>query len=407
MRISHISRYALGACAAAMLAGCGGSQPPIDAQGAMPQTRAERRRVRPAYSVLHNFGGSGDGSHAQAGLLNVNGTLYGTTADGGYNGEGTVYSITLSGSETVLHSFGADDGGDPEAGLVNVNGTLYGTTAQNGATGAGTVFSITTSGKETVLYSFGGKPDGESPLAGLVKVKNTLYGTTVVGGSGSCYWTAYSYYDSGCGTVFSMTPSGHGDGILHSFKGAPKDGAFPYAGLLNATGRLYGTTHSGGANDAGTVFSVTPSGKETVLYSFGNSSGDGESPEAGLIEVNGTLYGTTNGGGANGDGTVFALKPPGKETVLHSFGGSGDGESPEAGLIEVNGTLYGTTKLGGAYDGGTVFAITSSGKETVLLSFLGPDGKYPDAGLIHVKGTLYGTTESGGTNNGGTAFSSP
>ncbi len=78
-------------------------------------------------------------------------------------------------------------------------------------------------------------------------------------------------------------------------------------------GTLYGTTSWGraygsGTSSGGTVFSITTSGKEKVLHSFGKGS-DGADPRAGLIHVNGTLYGTTAEGGAHGDGTVFALTP--------------------------------------------------------------------------------------------------
>jgi uncharacterized repeat protein (TIGR03803 family) len=238
--------------AAAILAGCGGSQPPI---GAMPQTTTERTRARPAYSVLYSFkGGSGDGETPYAGLVNVNGTLYGTT---GYGGGSGCYS----------------------------------------GQGCGTVFSVTRSGTEHVLYSFGGYPyDAASPYAGLTNVNGTLYGTTRDGGGSGCY----------CGTVFSVTRSGK-EHVLYSFKRG-NDGKNPVAGLIDVNGTLYSTTTSGGAYGYGTVFSITMSGKETVLHSFG-ASGDGADPFAGLINVDGTLYGTTYGGGANGYGTVYAISP--------------------------------------------------------------------------------------------------
>jgi len=307
--------------------------------------------------VIHSFDGPGDGGYPYGTFINVNGTLYSTTAGGGTMGYGTVFSVTPSGTETVLHSFGgSQDGSDPYAGLLNVNGTLYGVTSMGGGAycssrGCGTVYSITTSGNETVLYSFkGGSGDGVLPTAVLVDVKGTLYGTTSRGGV------------NGDGTVFSVTTSGTEETVLHSFGGSG-DGETPAAGLLNVNGTLYGTTSSGGANcssrGCGTVYSITRHGKETVLYRFKGGSGDGEYPNAVLINVNGTLYGTTTGGGVNGDGTVFSVTTSGtEETVLHSFGGSGDGEVPYAGLLNVNGTLYGTTYEGGANGDGTVYSIT-------------------------------------------------
>ncbi|MGC9993511.1 MAG: choice-of-anchor tandem repeat GloVer-containing protein [Candidatus Cybelea sp.] len=174
--------------------------------------------------------------------------------------------------------------------------------------------------------------------------------------------------DGGSNTRFSPSPAGvtaertRPDvrySVLYSFKDGSGDGEYPQASLSNVNGSLYGTTYYGGADGRGAVFSITPSGTETVFHSFKGGSGDGENPYAGLINVNGKLYGTTFGGGANGHGTVFAISTSGKETVLHGFGRSGDGSNPVAGLMNLKGTLYGTTYAGGANSGGTVFAITT------------------------------------------------
>jgi uncharacterized repeat protein (TIGR03803 family) len=367
----------------------------------------ERTYVRPAYSVLYSFkGGSEDGANPYAALLDINGELYGTTDGGGANSAGTVFTITTSGKETVLYSFkGPPDGQQPQADLLSVKGTLYGTTYEGGAyNSSGTVFAITTSGTETVLHSFSlGSGDGANPQAGLVNVKGALYGTTTFGGLNPCS-------GEGCGTIFSITTHGK-ETVLYGFN-EQHDGEYPLASLINVKGTLYGTTYQGGAitcssQGCGTAFSITPSGAETVLHSFGGS-GDGKYPDASLVNVNGALYGTTQTGGAKGRGTVFLITPSRKETVLHSFkGGSGDGEDPDAGLTNVNGKLYGTTSAGGTNNEGTVYTITTSGKETVLHSFKGGsgDGDAPWAGLINVNGTLYGTTKSGGANDDGTVFS--
>jgi uncharacterized repeat protein (TIGR03803 family) len=208
-----------------------------------------------------------------------------------------------------------------------------------------------------LLYSFAGK-DGSTPLAGLVDLKGTLYGTTQNGGAIACGGN-----QEGCGTVFSITTSGK-ETVLHSF-GHSGDGQYPNAGLVDVNGMLYGTTSFGGAgcgsSGCGTVFSITTSGKETVRHSFG-SSGDGRNPEAGLVNVNGMLYGTTENGGTgscenDGCGTVFSVATSGKETVLHRFGVDGDGALPEAGLTDIDGTLYGTTVSYGLNGFGTVFYI--------------------------------------------------
>ena len=135
-------------------------------------------------SVLHRFAGGSDGASPLAGLTNVGGTLYGTTGgEGDASDYGTVFKITTSGTESVLHRFaGGSDGASPYAGLTNVGGTLYGTTEGGGASDNGTVFRITTSGKEKVLYSFAGGNDGAYPQAGLTNVGGTLYGTTLLRG---------------------------------------------------------------------------------------------------------------------------------------------------------------------------------------------------------------------------------
>jgi uncharacterized repeat protein (TIGR03803 family) len=401
--------------AASLLAGCGGSQPPIGTPGAMPQTSAiathADRAPRSAYTMLYSFkGGHDDGQWPHASVTNLSGTLYGTTPRGGRHrcykikGCGTAFSMTTSGEETILHSFDGNNGSRPAGALLNVNGTLYGVTGRGGTNcnadtgGCGTVFSITPSGRETVLYRFKGYPDdGAIPTGGLIEINGTLYGTTFLGGSGKCDRGTVGYV--GCGTAFAITTSGS-ERPLYSFGSAKYDGNFPNGSLSDVKGRLYGTTPFGGRHRVGTVFSLTISGQESLIHRFNTDhKGNGTSPAAGLINIRGTLYGTTAGGGANSAGTVFSITPSGTFSLLHSFGGVGDGIGPEAELLDVNGTLYGSTFAGGADDLGTVFSITLSGAENVLYSFMGypNDGAYPGAALVAVNGTLYGTTEFGGS----------
>ncbi len=121
---------------------------------------------------------------------------------------------------------------------------------------------------------------------------------------------------------------------------------------------MYGTTLNGGANNRGTVYSVAPSGAESVLHNFGGGSGDGSDPYGGLISVNGTLYGTTSSGGAYNGGTLYSITPYGTFTVLWDFGNAYDGARPKATLININGLLYGTTTQGGAYGSGAVFTLS-------------------------------------------------
>ena len=263
------------------------------------------------FQALYSFTGGGDGSNPNAGLVQASdGNLYGTTYNGGTIGVGTVFRITTNGAYTSLYSFsgnvyGGTDGGNPYYGsLVQASdGNLYGTTEEGGTNGDGTVFQITTNGAEAVLYSFTGGNDGRYAFGGLVQASDgNLYGTTGNGGT------------NGYGTVFRMTINGALTS-LYSFTGG-NDGGNPLAGLVQASdGNLYGTTFYGGNTNLngygyGTVFRITTNGVETVLYSF-TGEGDGGNPVAGLVQASdGKLYGTTEYGGTNGYGTIFALLVP-------------------------------------------------------------------------------------------------
>ena len=389
-------RYGVSLIAAGtLLAGCGGSQPPL---GVSPQGLVtQQSRAESVYHIIHPFGRSStDGTKPAADLIDIRGTLYGTTAGGGNSCcSGTVFSITPSGDEKVLYRFASSDRSDgyqPYARLLDVDGTLYGTTSGGGTTNsAGTVFSVTLDGNEKVLHSFNFIGEGGSaPLAGLIDVHGLLYGTT----SGTY---PYDY-----GTVFSITTRGLYK-VLHRFGESNDDGANPKAPLLDVGGTLYGTTASGGGLGGGTVFSIDAAGQEQVLHSF-RGGDDGAVPTAGLVDVQGTLYGTTSEGGPSGDGTIFSITTRGIENIVHTFSGK-DGRQPVASLKNVRGVLYGTTRVGGSNNLGTVFSFTKIGKETVVYSFAKGDGVNPAAGVIAVGGTLYGTTYGDGAHSLGNVFS--
>ena len=320
---------------------------------------------------LHRFGANyaNEGATPAAGLIKVGSTLYGTTMTGGANGChtrqgsagcGAVYSWDLkTGTYAAPYALPADGSAGiwPVAALVDVGPVLYGTTSAGGNPGChldegcGTVFSLNTAtGAVALVYSFKGGNDGGTPTSGLINVGGILYGTTWGGTNAT-------------GTAFSLDPATGNETVLHSFLGG-SDGANPAAGLLDVDGTLYGTTSGGGAAGDGTVFTVNPTtGAESVVYSF-KGGNDGAQPLAGLIRLGGKLYGTTSqGGGSSGLGTVFSLDlKTGAEKVVHSFQPvySFDrvGIGPEAGLISVGGTLYGTTSSGGDHGAGTVFAVT-------------------------------------------------
>ena len=320
---------------------------------------------------------------------------------------------------TTLYSFDNTDGRNPYAGLVQaMNGDLYGTTwagNHDGNNYSGTVFQTTSSGTLMTLYYFCSETncaDGELPYAGLVQgTDGNFYGTTQAGGlDASC--DGYT----GCGTIFKIAPSGSLTTLYTFCQTSPcTDGTDPYAALVQGTdGNFYGTTEASGANSAGTVFQITPSGTLTTLYPFCPQTNcpDGANPYAALVQgTDGSFYGTTEGGGANGDGVVFKITPTGTMTTLHSFAGT-DGAHPQAGLVQgTDGNLYGTTNAGGAQQGGcaaevrcgTIFKITPSGEFTSLYSFCSqtgcPDGQVPNAALVQGSdGNFYGTTEQGGQN---------
>jgi uncharacterized repeat protein (TIGR03803 family) len=277
------------------------------------------------------------------------GNFYGTTALGGASNEGTVFKITPAGVETLLYSFtGGADGGQPQAALIQASdGNFYGTTIGGGTSGQGTVFKITSSGFESVLYSFTGGGDGGVPQAGLVQgVDGNFYGTTAGGGA------------SGEGTVFSITSTGV-ETVLHSFAGGAADGNHPYAALIQGgDGSFYGTTAGGGASSQGTVFKITPTGVETVLYSFAGGFvgvADGGDPTTALIQGrDGNFYGTA-GGGVGNNGVLFEVTPTGVETVLYYFVGGAAVNRPGPLIQGVDGKFYGTTAYGGSSNLGTVF----------------------------------------------------
>jgi len=380
--------------------------------------------ARYSETVLHSFGNFPDGQQPYAGVIDVKGVLYGTTFSGGSeDGAGTVFALDLkTGAEKVLSS----NFNYPEDSLIDVNGTLYGTTS--GQDSAGTVFALDlNTDAERTLYTFNNLKNGYEPVAGLIDVKGTLYGTTLWGGNvgGDCG-------DTGCGTAFSRDLKTGVEKVLYSFCSQPDcaDGEEPWASLIDVNGVLYGTTSTGGSADCdgvgcGTVFSLDPkTGAEKVLHSFGGGS-DGATPQAGLIDVNGLLYGTTSYGGVGdcngsgtGCGTAFSLDPnTGAEKVVYAFciqTNCTDGAEP-GGVINVNGKLYGTTFIGGNGTGcdnpgcGTAFSLDpNTGAEKVFYSFCSQpncaDGAYPERTLIDVKGTFYDTTGSGGAYNYGTVF---
>jgi uncharacterized repeat protein (TIGR03803 family) len=339
-------------------------------------------------SIFYSFAGTTGGNEPLGGLIQDGaGNLYGITRYGGtttlcgtdqtsFAGCGIVFKLDPSGTETVLHRFGSNgaDGASPTGPLaLDSSGTLWGSTQEGGKrgctvpippngrlvdVGCGTVFKVEVGGIESVVHNFL-KVDGAAPLGGVVLDQaGNLYGVTLSGGLQNCP----SDFFGSCGTVFKVDTSGQLS-TFYSFKGGDggPDGDIPESSLiLDPAGNLYGTTNAGGTVQCdpvhlpgiscGTIFQLTPAGKETVLYSFGGSEAAGF-PITGLVrDAAGNFYGLVSG-------LVIKLDSMGKESVLYSFTGL-DIIASEDLVQDAVGNLYGTTLFGTTGDG-TVFKLTT------------------------------------------------
>lgn len=372
-------------------------------------------------SLYQFNGSDGEGPYLVTLVQGPAGDLYGTTANGGDlncdppNGCGTVFRMNLAGKLKTLHVFEGMDGMPPYAGLILASdGNFYGTTARGGDLtcappyGCGTLFKISFDGILTTMHTFE-LIDGALPLGALLQAADgNLYGTTGGGGVNA---------GSG-GTLFKMTLQGV-FATLYSFCADPpncSDGAGPVAGLIQATnGNFFGTTAEGGNilrlcnSGCGTVFRLTPAGKFTTIHKFHNV--DGANVWAPLMQAaDGNLYGTTQQGGKFG-GVIYKITPTDQFTVFHNFDGM-DGCCLLAPAVQAtDGNLYGITWQGGDYSyDGTIFRINAAGVLTTLYSFCGgfncAQGGYPTDGLLQdTNGIFYAPTGAGGKYDDGTIFS--
>jgi uncharacterized repeat protein (TIGR03803 family) len=360
--------------------------------------------VEPTYTArastlttIYSISGTGDGYASDAPLIKVSGRLYGVTSGGGTHGGGIVFKVNpLSGDEEVLHSFGAPEtSGDavsPSGGLVEAGGTLYGTASGGGTDGDGAVYQINpTTGAESVLYSFRGAAHGLGPLGGLINVGGLLYGTTEYGGANKD------------GIVYSIDPTSGAETVIHPFASA-SDGQQPRAGLIDVGGTLYGTTSAGGPFGEGTVYAIDlASGAFRAVCSLSAKIG---AATAGLVSNGSDLFTTVTGGRSAPQGGVVKVNPAtGACKLLYAFSTAG-GYGPQSAPISMHGMLYGTTSAGGPGGNGTIYALDpKTGSEALVYSFTGgTDGGAPVAPLFDGSGTLYGTTVRGPGNSGGTVF---
>jgi uncharacterized repeat protein (TIGR03803 family) len=339
-------------------------------------------------SFLYAFpgqGGNGENGAQPFGVAFGNdGNLYGDTFDGGYNGLGVIYKLSLDGQFTVLHNFQGypNDGTAPLASplVLAPSGLFYGLTFEggNGPCGfypkgyCGTAFQVDTSGNESVIYNFQESPDGFAPIGGLIQdAQGNLYGGTFGGGAspGAVCGGLGNDYGENCGSVFKLSPSSGGgwtESTVYSFKGGA-DGSTPSdnSPAMDAHGNIYGAAvwdgKPGCLGGCGTVYKIDTGGNFSVLHSF-TGGNDGYHPQSVVSDAAGNLYVATQGGDPScqtGCGLVVKLDTRGKYTVIHKFNGK-DGSGPESLALDgATGIIYGTTPLGGLCDFcGTIFEIT-------------------------------------------------
>lgn len=327
-------------------------------------------------------------------LKGDDGNFYGMTSIGGTFTYGTIFKATPAGVVTVLHHLDyATDGANPYGELIKgADGNFYGLTSSGGATSHGTIFKITPSGVFTVIRHLIGA-DGTNPRGHLV-----------LGADGNFYGATYSGGANGYGTIFKMTPTGTFT-VLHSLSSAT-DGANCYGSLVKGSdNNFYGTTNGGGTSGFGTIFKITATGTYTVLHTM--ISTDGVHSQSDLIQAtDGNFYGMAFGG-ATGFGTIFKITSGGTFTVLKNLSAGTDGQSPYGALLQgTDGNFYGMTSGSGANGGGTIFKITPTGTLTVLRALLSTaDGGNPRGSLVKgADGNYYGMTYIGGSNFYGTFF---
>ncbi len=365
-------------------------------------------------TTLANFygnpNGGNDPSNVQGSLVQgPDGNFYGTSSGGG-TGNGSIFKMTPAGVVTTLVSLSSNSGlflgANPQAGLTaGADGALYGTAQFGGSANFGTVFKVTTGGAFTTLAQFSGTTGsvlGTNPRCTLVLAGDgNFYGTTNLGGSANL------------GTIFKVTPAGALTTLVQ-FTGTAgaAPGSLPNGSLvLGSDGNFYGTTSTGGTNNFGTVFMMTPAGTLTTLVHFSGTVAPslGSAPKGSLVQgMDGTFYGTTPAGGLGGGfGTVFKVTPAGVLTTIASFTGSTGSApvaTPNGSLVALaDGSFYGTASSGGINNQGAIFKVSSDGIVSVLMNCTAAPVV---SKLTQSAGTLYGMTNgAGGSNGWGTAFS--
>jgi uncharacterized repeat protein (TIGR03803 family) len=379
---------------------------------------------QPQFNIIYNFTGGTDGAEPVGGLIqSVDGNLYGACAAGGdvtnfgnyFNG--TVFRVSTGGSLHTLFEFAPvqtsfdppnSTGADPIAGVVRGrDGAFYGTTYNAGFSSdpAGVAFRVDSAGNYSVLHSFGSRSnpsEGTAPEARLLQgIDGYLYGETQSGGTNDV------------GTIFKISPLGDGVyySVFHQFNGIT-DGNEPGGGLTQGPdGFMWGMTFN-----MPEIFKIDTQGNFHVVHPFINTASDGQlagsATDNSLVWYQGYAYGAAPEGGTNNSGTVFRIDTNGNFSVIYTFtatdgnGFNADGASPNGVIVGSDGNLYGTAQNGGTNGEGTIFMVTTNGGFTNLYTFNGvTDGGQPQCGLREASdGNLYGLVESGGSQGGGIVY---
>jgi uncharacterized repeat protein (TIGR03803 family) len=385
-----------------------------------PDRMAIHRFSQPAQGITP------DGANPASDLVLIDGNLQGTTVNGGEQGYGAVFRLSLDGSVFgTLKSLSGSDAAHPQGGLLVSGSGFFGVSQAGGTSGTGTVFERKADGTVFTIRNFnsitahtGANVGGASPSGSPAVSGSVLYGAASAGGA------------NGNGTIFWVATNGANFTVLKEFSllnsnfGTNLDGALPLGGLVLANGKLYGTTSGGGTGGTGVIFSMDTNGANyTVLHHFTPldtvtaANADGAMPCGGLVISNGVIYGTTLAGGAGGKGAVFAIDTDGTDFLtLYSFSAShADGSYPAAGLSRSGNVLFGVTSAGGGGGTGTVFALDPFVPdfrvfyhfEPVVADGTNDFGAHPVAPLLRVGNALFGTAFAGGPGGTGTVFRVP
>jgi uncharacterized repeat protein (TIGR03803 family) len=357
------------------------------------------------YTTLVSFDGT-NGEAPWFGPLvqGADGNFYGTTLLGGTGSGtnictscGTVFKVTPAGELTTLHNFCSEtdcsDGARPTLGLTfGSNGNFYGTTSEGGSFSGGTMFEVTPAGVFTTVYQFCSQANCADAGAAT---------NLVLASNGNFYGAGVN--------VFEITPAGKYK-TLYAFCSQPNcaDGEGPGGALaLGPNGTIYGTTGAGGAGGQGTIFAVSPNGKEQTLHSFAAApDAVGNVVNGVILGTDGYLYGSLYAGGTRAFGSIFKVTTSGHYTTLVNFcanPGCDNSDEPEGALVQgTDGNFYGTTYMGGPAFYGNIFQVTPSGAFTQVYTFCNgagcPDGENPVSGLVQgTDGNFYGAT-TGGSN---------